>query len=106
MLIRKIILSNTLCFVCVLTSLVLIIYLVFLIIEDEDYIATVVNVTFPAGVTMVNITVPVIPDLVIEGTEIFYVQLDKLPDQPVTIVEQNTSLGIIIDDDTPCKKYS
>ena len=62
-----------------------------------------VNVTFPAGVTMVNITVPVVPDLVTEDTEIFHVRIDELPDQPVTIAEQNTSLGIIIDDDTTCK---
>ena len=52
---------------------------------------------------MVNITVPVVPDLVIEDTEMFHVRIDELPDEPVTIAEQNTSLGIIIDDDTPCK---
>ena len=76
----------------------------FFITEDDDYIPTVVNVTFPARVTTVDITVPVVPDLVIEDTEMFYVRIDELPDQPVTIAEQNTSLGIIIDDDTPCKK--
>jgi len=65
----------------------------------------VVNVTFPAEVTMVNVTVPVVPDLVIEDTEAFYAQINGLPDQPVTIAEQNTSLGIIIDDDTPCKPF-
>ena len=53
---------------------------------------------------MVNITVPVVPDLVIEDTEMFHVRIDELPDQPVTLAEQNISLGIIIDDDTPCKK--
>jgi len=75
----------------------------FLITGDEDYTPTVVNVTFPAGVTIVNITVPVVPDLVIEDTEMFLVRIDELPDQPVTIAKQNTSMGIIIDDDIPCK---
>ena len=70
---------------------------------DEDYTPTVVNVTFPAGVTMVNITVPVVSDLVVEDTEMFHVRIDELSDQPVTIAAQNTSLGIIIDDDLPCK---
>jgi len=77
--------------------------LVFFITGDEDYTPTVTNVTFPAGVTMVNITVPVVPDLVIEDTEMFNVQINELPDQPVTIEEQSISLGIIIDDDIPCK---
>ena len=79
-------------------------YKLFSITGDEDYTPTVLNVTFPARVTMVNITVPVVSDLVIEDTEMFHVRIDELPDQPVTLAEQNTSLGIIIDDDTPCKK--
>ena len=70
---------------------------------EEDYTPTVVNVTFPAGVTMVNITVPVVSDLVVEDTEMFHVRIDELSDQPVTIAARNTSLGIIIDDDLPCK---
>jgi len=52
---------------------------------------------------MVNVTVPIVPDIVIEDTETFQVQINGLPDQPVTTSEQNTSLGIIIDDDIPCK---
>jgi len=83
---------------------VLVYQMIFFVTGDEDYTPTVVNVTFPAGVTIVNITVPVVSDLVVEDTEMFHVRIDELPDQPVTIAEQNTSLGIIIDDDTPCKE--
>ena len=72
---------------------------------NEDFTTTVVNVTFPAGVTMVNITVPVVPDLVVEDTEMFRVRINELPNQSVTIADQNTSLGIIIDDDIPRKKW-
>ena len=75
----------------------------FYVLGDEDYTPTVVNVTFPVGVTMVNITVPVVSDLVVEDTEMFHVRINELPDQLVTIATRNTSLGIIIDDDSPCK---
>ena len=53
---------------------------------------------------MVNITVPVVSDLVVEDTETFRVRINELPDQLVTIATRNTSLGIVIDDDSTCKK--
>ena len=57
------------------------------------------NVPFEAGEIMKNITVPIIPDVIIEENERFYVQLEGFDGQPNTIGKPDGGWAIIIDDD-------
>ena len=66
-----------------------------------DFTPVTINVTFEAGETMKNITVPIIPDVIIEENERFYVQLEGFEDQPNTIGKPDGGWATIIDDD--CK---
>ena len=40
-----------------------------------DYISDPINVTFPAGTTDIHVPVPVIDDTIVEGSEIFNINL-------------------------------
>ena len=66
-----------------------------------DFMPTLINVTFEAGETIKNFTVPIIPDEIVEEDERFYVQLEGFVDQPNTIAEPDGAWVTIIDDD--CK---
>ena len=60
----------------------------------------ILNVTFDAGVTMINVTVPIIPDIIVEEDEMFYLRLVGFDDQPNTISEPDGAWATIIDDDS------
>jgi len=66
-----------------------------------DFMPVIINVTFEAGETMKNITIPIIPDVIIEENETFYVQLEGFDDQPNAIGKLDGGWATIIDDD--CK---
>ena len=66
-----------------------------------DFMPILINVTFEVGETIKNITVPIIPDEIVEEDERFYVQLEGFEDQPNTIAEPDGAWVTIIDDD--CK---
>jgi len=64
-----------------------------------DFMPVIRNVTFEPGETIKNITIPIIPDVIIEENERFYVQLESFDDQPNTIGKPDSGWAIIIDDD-------
>ena len=66
-----------------------------------DYDDTQTRVTFPAGVTSVNQTVPITTDTIFEGTEDFTLVLDIPRDARrfrVTAGDQRRAIGEIVDD--------
>ena len=66
----------------------------------EDFMPVILNVTFDVGETMINITVPIIPDMIVEGDERFYVQLEGFEGEPNTISLPDGAWVTIIDDDS------
>lgn len=71
--------------------------------DGVDFMPIIINVTFEAGETLKNFTVPIIPDTIVEGDERFYVQLEGYDDQPNVISEPDGSWATIIDDDCKLK---
>ena len=65
----------------------------------EDFTPVIMNVTFQIGETLKNVTVPIIPDLIIEENERFYVQVESLDGQPNSISKPDGAWVTIIDDD-------
>ena len=57
------------------------------------------NVTFEPGETLKNLTVTIIPDVIVEEDERFYVQMVGFDDQPNTISLPDGAWVTIIDDD-------
>ena len=57
------------------------------------------NVTIEIGETMKNVTVPIIPDTIVEENERFYVQVESIEGQPNTISKPDGAWVTIIDDD-------
>lgn len=70
-------------------------------IGNVDFRPIIINVTFESGETMKNFTVPIIPDMIIEDDERFYVQLESLTNETNTIAEPDGAWATIRDDD--CK---
>lgn len=71
-------------------------------IAGVDYVATTGTVTFAPGVTSQSISVPVIGDTVLDGTNDFSIVLSN----PVNAtIAQGTSLITIVDDDVPTSQF-
>ena len=49
---------------------------------------------------MINVTVPIIPDMIVEEDEMFYLRLVGFDGQPNTIAEPDGAWATIIDDDS------
>ena len=54
-----------------------------------DFMPVIINITFEAGETIIDFTIPIIPDEIVEEDERFYVQLEGFADQPNTISESD-----------------
>ena len=70
-------------------------------IDGIDYIATNQTIIFLPGETSVSVTVNITDDRIHEGDETF-IGIIKISDfflDDISIGEQSTSLGVIIDDD-------
>ena len=70
----------------------------------EDYELGPYNVTFPAGVTVVPLSIPILDDNILEGNENFTLVFDSsvLPDHIIPDDDNNQSTVIILDDDCEC----
>ena len=66
----------------------------------------IVNVTFEIGETLKNVTVPIIPDIIVEENERFYVQMEGFEGQPNTISKPDGAWVTIIDDDCKSALYN
>ena len=55
--------------------------------------------TFDVGEMLKNVTVTIIPDVIIEENERFYLQMEGFEDQPNTISLPDGAWATIIDDD-------
>ena len=55
--------------------------------------------TIEMGETLKNVTVPIIPDTIVEENERFYVQVESIEGQPNTISKPDGAWVTIIDDD-------
>ena len=60
---------------------------------EEDYIVSVVDVTFSPGDTQVPISVQIIDDAILERTEDFYATA-RVFDSRVTVFEQTANIRI------------
>ena len=65
----------------------------------------ILNVTFEAGETLRTVNVTIIPDVIIEENERFYLQLEGFEGQPNSISEPDGAWATIFDDDV-LGKYS
>ena len=67
------------------------------VLTGEDYDIGPYNITFPAGMTIVSLSIPIIDDNILEGNENFTLMIDP------TIVgdNYNETTVVILDDD--CK---
>ena len=64
----------------------------------EDFTPVLMNVTFVPGETMKTVTVDIIPDVIIEENERFYLQLEGIEGEPNTISLPDGAWATIIDD--------
>ena len=71
-----------------------------------DFTPVIVNVTFEIGETLKNVTVPIIPDIIVEENERFYVQMEGFEGQPNTISKPDGAWVTIIDDDCKSALYN
>ena len=55
--------------------------------------------TFEVGETLKNVSVPIIPDVIIEENERFYLQMEGFEGEPNTISLPDGAWATIIDDD-------
>ena len=61
------------------------------------------TLTFPTGGNeVINVSVPIISDTLVEGPEEFFSTLDNLDPRSVIILGENTAFIMIIDNDGVC----
>ena len=64
-----------------------------------DFTPVIMNVTFEIGETIKNVNVSIISDMIMEGNERFYVQVESFEGQPNSISKPDGAWVTIIDDD-------
>ena len=72
--------------------------------DGIDFNATTLTATFASGMTMSNVSVPVIPDIVHEGQEEFNLTIN-IPSSlgpAITAGNRVTAIGLITDDTSKC----
>ncbi|MCB0163799.1 MAG: right-handed parallel beta-helix repeat-containing protein [Anaerolineae bacterium] len=74
-------------------------------LSTQDYITTSGALTFPAGITALNFTVPITDDLLIEGDETLQLTLFSLSSESEGAVITTSLLTILDDDDSTEKPF-
>ena len=72
-------------------------YLIYLLAAPSDYTATSVDLTFTPGVNSLTVSVPIIDNGILEGTEQFFGDLST-SDPDVDLRPQRTTIKITDDD--------